>query len=226
MKPFKTLMIILLGFTTLSCGSNNNKKKKYFSIKTEKNRTKYKLGETVEATIISEKEDLEIDSVAYYINAKRVGNTNNKQFSELLDNEKLGKHVLKANVFYAGNVETTTKKLTFLNNQSPKLFKYKIIAEYPHGKKAFTQGLEFLGDTLYESTKFFNLLGNPEKVLSMIIKLWKKQEVLLTIKAKKVGDCVIMELTFTKVTEQRKSGFSTLIHLPKKNLSRLLLIKV
>jgi len=123
-----------------------------FSIKTEKNRTKYKLGETVEATIISEKEDLEIDSVAYYINGKRVGNTNNKQFSELLDNEKLGKHVLKANVFYAGNVETTTKKLTFLNNQSPKLFKYKIIAEYPHDKKAFTQGLEFLGDTLYEST--------------------------------------------------------------------------
>ncbi|MBQ0740493.1 glutaminyl-peptide cyclotransferase, partial [Aquimarina celericrescens] len=33
-----------------------------------------------------------------------------------------------------------------------KLYSYKIIAEYPHDIKAFTQGLEFYRDTLYEST--------------------------------------------------------------------------
>lgn len=35
---------------------------------------------------------------------------------------------------------------------APKLYTYKIINEYPHDMDAYTQGLEFVGDTLYEST--------------------------------------------------------------------------
>ena len=35
---------------------------------------------------------------------------------------------------------------------APKIYTYKIINEYAHDKKAYTQGLEFIGDTLVEST--------------------------------------------------------------------------
>ena len=73
-------------------------------------------------------------------------------FEETLDTEKLGKRILKAQVFYNGNIDTVTKKVTILNDKSPKIYSYQIIAEYPHDNKAYTQGLEFVGDTLYENT--------------------------------------------------------------------------
>ena len=42
--------------------------------------------------------------------------------------------------------------ITILNNESPKIFTYNIINEYPHDITSYTQGLEFYNDTLYEST--------------------------------------------------------------------------
>ncbi len=151
MKIYNSLIIIILGLTLFSCGSNQEKKKKYFSILTENNQTIFKLGETLKATI-KNKEGITIDSVTYILNNKTTPSTVDYSFEEKIDDEKLGRNTLKAQVFYDGNVDTITKKITFLNNKSPKLYSYKIIAEFPHDKQAFTQGLEFSGDTIYEST--------------------------------------------------------------------------
>ncbi|GAA3520444.1 glutaminyl-peptide cyclotransferase [Aquimarina addita] len=134
-----------------SCGSNSDTKKNHFSIKTNNDQTKFKLTETVKATIHNPKKHT-IDSVAYFLNDKRSITSTDFSYEEKLDSEKLGSQILKAIIYYDGTQAEVSKKLTFLNNQSPKLYKYKIIATHPHDQKAFTQGLEFIGDTLYEST--------------------------------------------------------------------------
>ncbi|WP_108870383.1 glutaminyl-peptide cyclotransferase [Aquimarina aquimarini] len=151
MKAHNSLIIIILSILCFSCGSNQNKRKKNFSIKIIDNQTKFKLGETIKASLINAKK-IEIDSVIYQLGDKKTLLKKDFTFKEIIDTEKLGNHILTANVFYNGNVDTITKKVTFLNNIAPKLYSYKIIAEYPHDQKAFTQGLEFYNDTLYEST--------------------------------------------------------------------------
>ncbi|WP_103865176.1 glutaminyl-peptide cyclotransferase [Aquimarina sp. I32.4] len=151
MKAHNSLIIIILSILCFSCGGNQNKRKKNFSIKIIDNQTKFKLGETIKASLINAK-NIEIDSVIYQLGDKKTLLKKDFIFKEIIDTEKLGNHILTANVFYNGNVDTITKKVTFLNNIAPKLYSYKIIAEYPHDQKAFTQGLEFYNDTLYEST--------------------------------------------------------------------------
>ena len=42
--------------------------------------------------------------------------------------------------------------ISIVSEKKPKLYTYTILNEYPHDKTAYTQGLEFYRDTLYEST--------------------------------------------------------------------------
>ncbi len=135
----------------ISCGSNSEAKKKYFSIELKDNQTKFTLGETINASIKNPK-GKKIDSVTYILNDQSKKATGDFTYKEILDTEKLGKQTLIAKVFFDGSIDTLTKKITLLNNKKPELYSYKILAEYPHDKKAFTQGLEFYTDTLYEST--------------------------------------------------------------------------
>ncbi|MBW1298693.1 glutaminyl-peptide cyclotransferase [Aquimarina litoralis] len=144
-------VIISLCFLILACGSNVDAKKKQFSIKIDNKTSKFKLGETVKASIVNNK-NFKIDSVTYFFEDTKLASTADQKLEEKIDTERLGKHLLKAIVYYEGKKEDVYKKLTFYNNKPPKLYKYKIIAEYPHDQNAFTQGLEFVGDTLYEST--------------------------------------------------------------------------
>lgn len=65
---------------------------------------------------------------------------------------RLGKHPIKAVVETEGRVDTLSETLTLLASKTPVLLKYNLLHTYPHDKEAYTQGLEFSGDTLYEST--------------------------------------------------------------------------
>ncbi len=151
MNIHNSFVIIILSTILFSCGSNQDKKKKYFSISTENNQVVFKINETIKASI-KNKDSIKIDSVTFVLNTKETKSKSGFVFQEKIDSEKLGKQVLKAHVFYNGNVDTITKKITLLNNVAPKIYTYKIVAEYPHDNKAYTQGLEFFGDTLYENT--------------------------------------------------------------------------
>ncbi len=65
---------------------------------------------------------------------------------------ELGNRVLHADIHSGKKTETTTKNIYILASEKALLYTYKIINEYPHDKEAYTQGLEFHGDILYEST--------------------------------------------------------------------------
>ena len=69
-----------------------------------------------------------------------------------LNNQKLGVQNLKAVVYFAGENSEATTQIELVSNVTPKLLKYTIVNTYPHDIEAYTQGLEFYRDTLYEGT--------------------------------------------------------------------------
>ena len=65
---------------------------------------------------------------------------------------KLGIHLVTVLVYYKDTKYKYETQITLLSDIKPELFTYEVINEYPHDRQAYTQGLEFYRDTLYEST--------------------------------------------------------------------------
>ena len=146
MRLFNFFVIIILCGLILSCGSNNGQKKNDFSITTNAEKGNITLGETLTIELKNKKNHT-IDSVSYTLNGTTI-----KENTELSD-FKLGKHTIEATVYYNGEEkQSTTSTITVLNNESPKIYTYNIVNEYPHDITSYTQGLELFNDTLYEST--------------------------------------------------------------------------
>ena len=150
MKQYKLLYLFVLMFGMYSCGSNSGKKTNNFSLKITNPKKSYKLGESIQAEIKNQK-TIEVDSTQFFFENKRVKSSNNAVTIQL-DNQKLGNQEIKAIVYYKGDKDTLQAPVKIYNNKPPQLYTYKIINKYPHDPKAYTQGLEFLNDTLYEST--------------------------------------------------------------------------
>jgi glutamine cyclotransferase len=98
---------------------------------------------------LTNKKNIETDSIAYFLNNKKIKASGN---SISLSNQKLGERTLLAKIYSDGDEYEASKKITILASEKPKLYTYKILETYPHDIKAYTQGLEFENDTLYEST--------------------------------------------------------------------------
>ncbi|CAM3724735.1 glutaminyl-peptide cyclotransferase [Sphingobacterium prati] len=102
---------------------------------------------------ITNTSNLKIDSILYYINDYLIAKvTEINKVAYRLSREKFGKQIVKAVVFHGGKSEENTVNIDYLPSNPPRILKYRIINTYPHDIKAFTQGLEFFGDNLMEST--------------------------------------------------------------------------
>ena len=145
MKSFNLHILTILIITITSCGTN--KKGADFKISSTKNT--YQLGESIQVEI-QPINDAKADKVVYTFQNKKFTPENNV-FSEVLDNELLGKHTIYATVTSGDETENTSIDVTILNNKAPKIYEYEIINTYPHNEDYYTQGLEFNGDDLYES---------------------------------------------------------------------------
>ncbi|WP_425562794.1 glutaminyl-peptide cyclotransferase [Litoribaculum gwangyangense] len=137
-------MIILI-----SCGSNSGNKKNDFSIITNSEKGNIGVDETLKLSI-ENKKNHPIDSVLYTLNGQKISNNYS------LINSKLGKQTIEAIVYFNNEKQIVTTNITILNNEIPKVYTYNIINEYPHDITSYTQGIEFLNDTLYESTGQYN----------------------------------------------------------------------
>ncbi|ANW95460.1 glutamine cyclotransferase [Wenyingzhuangia fucanilytica] len=88
--------------------------------------------------------------ITYFLDGKEIGS--GLKTSIDIKNYRLGKHVLKANIGEHDDIITKEKTVIFLADTKPKVYGYKIINTYPHDRDAFTQGLEFYNNELYEGT--------------------------------------------------------------------------
>ncbi|GGF02541.1 glutaminyl-peptide cyclotransferase [Flavobacterium limi] len=152
MKKHNFLTAILLGITLIGCGDKNKGENSLFTIDDSAFPAHFLPQDAISITVLNPKSK-EIDSIAYFVNDKRVGSKKgSEKFKFKLKDQKLGYQYLKATVYFGSDSSDATKRVELVSNVNPKLLKYKIVNTYPHDTASFNEGLEFHNDTLYEST--------------------------------------------------------------------------
>ena len=155
MKFHNPLITILLAASIVSCNDQKDKES-YFSFDDNSLKPLYQATEKVDFTLLNDKNKT-IDSVAYFVNDKRVSSVKgNGKFTLDLTGRKLGYQSIKALVYFEGDTVSTKTRVEVASGIAPKLLKYTVINTYDHDVNAFTEGFEFYRDTLVEST------GTPE----------------------------------------------------------------
>ena len=138
----KQLLLILSFFLISNCENNNSKD---FKLKIQSTDKTVKLNDTINIEISSKRGAI-IDSTKLFLNNKPVDN------HVILDNYILGNQDIRAIVYSDGQSFTLTNSFDIYSDSTPTLYKYEIINEFRHDDKAYTQGLEFYDNVLYEST--------------------------------------------------------------------------
>lgn len=134
----------------MACNGNNTQKKEKFLIDISPKQKEYRLNDELVFDISKNNFLEDVSKVTYRINGVEIQKDREKY---ILKNIKLGKQILEAEVITeSGKIHKFQKDLMILAQNPPKIYTYKILKEYPHDKNAYTQGFEFLGDTLVEST--------------------------------------------------------------------------
>lgn len=148
MKLHNIIILTTIGLILSSCGNSTADQKDRFSLEIKNPQRAYSTADVITLSLVDKKE-AKPDSVVYYLNKDRVEVLGNEL--PLLD-KKLGERTLKAKIYVEGKEYEAAAKLTILSSIKPKLYTYKILESYPHDIRAYTQGLEFHNDTLYESS--------------------------------------------------------------------------
>lgn len=152
MKNYNLLSFILLAVVFSSCEDSKKDKSGLFLLNTTQSKAQFSTDEKAVLTISNTK-NKSIDSIVYFANDKKIGSVDGAKNIEFpLSDEKLGYQNLKALVYYENDYAEATYRIELISKIEPKLLKYTLVNTYPHDIKAYTQGLEFHRDTLYEGT--------------------------------------------------------------------------
>jgi glutamine cyclotransferase len=132
-----------------SCDDDTKIPTEAFSIEIKDAKKNYKAEDVLELSI-KNKKNKTIESVSYTLDSENIGASETASIA--LNHKKLGRHFLRAKITADGKTYEVRKEFVMMSSVSPKLYTYKILDEFPHDIAAYTQGLEFENDTLYEST--------------------------------------------------------------------------
>lgn len=147
MSSLKLVILSTLTLLFLACGGDQDPAKR-FRIELEGNTKVLKRFDQLAIGVI-DKEGTTIPDASYSIDGQALPLTNQKLHFDL---PLMGNRELEAKFEIEGQTVVIRKKIKILAAHAPQLYTYEIVNTYPHDIKAFTQGLEFHGDTLYEST--------------------------------------------------------------------------
>ena len=142
----KTFLSISALAIFMACGDKDPSRN--FGIRLEGDGKKFQINEEV-GVRLNNKSGREVDSVRYTLNDLPL---EYQQGKLILDAPTLGTKTLKARIFTEGQEIMAESEILLLAAHKPEIYTYEVINSYPHDRSAFTQGLEFHGDTLYEST--------------------------------------------------------------------------
>jgi glutamine cyclotransferase len=136
----------------LSCADSKKSYNKIFTFDNSKLKLQYQTQETLLLTLLN-RENKKIDSIVYFINDKKVASLKTiAPYPFQFKDQKFGSQSIKAIVYFENQNAQATGSIELISGIEPKLLKYTIVNTYPHDIKAYTQGLEFYRDTLYEGT--------------------------------------------------------------------------
>ncbi|MEO1012873.1 MAG: glutaminyl-peptide cyclotransferase [Bacteroidota bacterium] len=131
----------------LACGGDADPSS-LFAIELEGNQSTFRQNESIGISVNNKKNKI-LHKVVYSIDEELMEVEDDRI---TLDIPSLGAKTLKATVHFEEDTVEITKKIKVLAASPPQIYTYEVINEYPHDIKAYTQGLEFHADTLYEST--------------------------------------------------------------------------
>lgn len=152
MKTLKILAFISLAISLQSCGDDDKDKNNLFKLDTSAMKQQYHPHESLSLSLVNAKNKA-VDSVVYYLNNERAGKvTGNEKLDIKLEGRKFGYQNIKALTFYESENVEVTGRIELVSDIQPELLEYEIVNTYPHDIEAYTQGLEFYRDTLYEGT--------------------------------------------------------------------------
>jgi glutamine cyclotransferase len=152
MKTYNIILMTALVFFNVGCGSGNEKDSDVFAIEIKDAKKVYTNSQTVVASL-KNKKNKPIEHIEYYIDTEKIAtSTVNTETNIDISKNKLGLRTIKASITADGKNYNVTKDFTIVSSIKPKLYTYKVLESYPHDIEAYTQGLEFVNDTLYEST--------------------------------------------------------------------------
>ncbi len=138
----KHSIIFFFFLLILNCNPDPNSG---FKIQIKSSGDKILIDDKISINIISPNNKI-IDSIEYYLNDRLVSNE-----VKLVD-YKVGENNVAAKIFSNNEIISINKKFDIYSNIEPEIMTYKVITEYKHDKNAYTQGLEFYNNQLYEST--------------------------------------------------------------------------
>lgn len=149
-------LLVFTIFCIIFSACQGNLKKENFSIKLVQPTKKIHTKDSLTLTIINKK-DQEIDSVQYSYDGQFLQNSVNNKLVKVSLTTPLGRRILSAKIYSQGDTLTLSKEIVLHTDKSPTIYTFKIINTFPHDAHAFTQGLEFYKDTLYEGTGLHGL---------------------------------------------------------------------
>jgi glutamine cyclotransferase len=156
MKKHNLLLLILLSALVISCGDKEKDKLTYFSFNTAAFKEQYKPSEGADLEILNT-QNKSVDSIIYYVNEVKIGSRKGIEKMHVdFKGGKLGYQNFKALIYFEGDNVETAARVEVVSDIEPKLLNYKIVNVFPHDTTAFTEGLEFYRDTLFESGGQYN----------------------------------------------------------------------
>ena len=154
MKKHNLFAFILLSIVFISCNGCKKSAENAFRFDDSKLKKQYTAQGSIDLMILNP-ENRKIDSIVYFANDQKIGSKKDSgKLTFDLKGKKLGYQNFKALVYFEGEAvsQEASVRIEVVSDVQPKLLKYTIVNTFPHDVNAFTEGLEFYRDTLYEST--------------------------------------------------------------------------
>ncbi len=171
MKKYKYLTFFTLSLLLIACKDDKKIENNLLTIDSTKLKQTYTLNEDIVLQLKSGANSA-IDSVQYFINDKKIGSVKeNTALTYNLSSVKYGVQNIKAVAHSSGKANEATVNINVFSGVQPAFYSYTIVNIYPHDIKAYTQGLEFYGDLLIESTGNGEGVGTGTKGKSSIRKV-------------------------------------------------------
>lgn len=163
------LPLFILSILSCSPGNGSSEGRPVIPVKTPRLSTLLEpaapltlpVGEEIRV-LLSVPDSLEVDSVSVYLGGSlkqtiRAISSELKQgnleITLATEGEPTGNSGLRVRLFYAGGEnENHSRQLTFLSDVVPVEYGYRVVNEYPHDERAYTQGLQYVNGELYEGT--------------------------------------------------------------------------
>ncbi|PWH10338.1 glutamine cyclotransferase [Bacteroidetes bacterium SCGC AAA795-G10] len=137
----KFFLNIIISILILNCNSNAEPK---IQILTGVKGNKGSFEKVLNLVVKTSLEDFD---TSYYLNNRQIEKTH-----KFLEKDPLGEYNIRVELKKGDKIFKKNIIYTLLSHKPPKLYKYEIVNIYSHDIEAYTQGLEFDGEDLYEST--------------------------------------------------------------------------